>query len=58
MATFHTIFGFQPLNPFKVKGAAKIGEGYNIVHKDRCRQFCDLTPDCKFWTWYKVHCDK
>ena len=41
-----------------MKGAAKIGEGYNIVHKDRCRQFCDLTPDCKFWTWYKVHCDK
>ena len=26
--------------------------------QERCQQFCDLTPDCTFWTWYKVHCDK
>jgi len=41
-----------------VRGDAKIGEGYNIANKERCQQFCDLTPDCTFWTWYKVHCDK
>ena len=26
--------------------------------QERCQQFCDLTPGCTFWTWYKIHCDK
>ena len=31
---------------------------FNHRTQERCQQFCDLTPGCTFWTWYKVHCDK
>ena len=35
-------------------------EFQQLYHRtqERCQQFCDLTPGCTFWTWYKVHCDK
>ena len=37
-----------------------IEEFQQLNHRtqERCQQFCDLTPGCTFWTWYKIHCDK
>ncbi|XP_023342138.1 uncharacterized protein LOC111711897 isoform X2 [Eurytemora carolleeae] len=31
------------------------GEGFNIVSKERCNQFCTMNNDCAYWTWYKSH---
>ena len=42
----------------KVNETTKTGEGHSIASPERCNQFCDLTHGCKFWTWYKRHCDK
>lgn len=41
-----------------VTETTKTGEGLSIMTPERCNQFCDLTDNCNFWTWYKRHCDK
>merc|ERR1712227_932039 len=33
-------------------------ESVSILDSTRCQQYCDLTQNCLYWTWYKRHCDK
>ena len=39
-----------------VTGDSKLGEGYNILSGEDCRNYCNLVPSCLHWTWYNKHC--
>ena len=31
-------------------------ESESIGDSGLCQQYCDLTNNCLYWTWYKRHC--
>ena len=36
----------------------KVTESSGIIKKEKCATFCDMTENCRYWTWYRRHCDR
>ena len=44
--------------PCQITDHNKVAESVGINNKEKCATFCEMTEKCRYWTWYRRHCDR